>query len=109
MRCLFSSSLWGRRCAAPPSGPSALRRSGPLDLPGLLDHAGHHPALAGAHRPRLDDRHAIADLGVVVLVVREERRGPALVLAVEFVPGLALDGDRDRLLHLVAHHDAGYF
>src|SRR5688572_28009060 len=93
--------------SARPAG--GARDDGFLDLLRLLDHASDHPALAGAHRPGLDDRHAIADLDVVVLVVREELRGPPLRLAVELVTGLPLDRDGHRLLHLVADDHAGDF
>ena len=67
----------------------------------------HDPALAAAERPGLGDGHYVAHLGLVVLVVRDEFRGLALALAVEFVPHLSLDGDNHRLLHLVADHGAG--
>src|SRR5215217_3173495 len=87
--------------------PGAGRRR--LDLLRLLDHPGDHPALAAAHRPRFDDGDAVADLDVAVLVVREKLRGAALCLAVELVPRLPLDGDGDRLLHLVADDNAGDF
>src|SRR5262245_39944193 len=73
----------------------------------LLDDARHDPPLATAHRPALDDGHAVADGGVAGLVVGHELRRPALRLAVHVVPDLPLDSHDDGLLHLVADHNAG--
>src|SRR5438034_3165127 len=53
------------------------------------------PALPAAERPALDNRHGVADLGFVLLVVHHEGRRAALGLAVEPVPHLPLDGDDD--------------
>src|SRR3954470_2416398 len=61
-----------------------------LDLLRLLDDRGHHPALAGAERPALGDRDLVADLGLVLLVMREERGGPLRGLAVERIADLPL-------------------
>src|SRR5688572_211215 len=72
----------------------------------LLDDARHDPALPPAHRTTLDDGHAVAHLGRVGFVVRQELRGPALGLAVERIAHLALDRHDHALLHLVADHDA---
>src|SRR5688572_22114878 len=73
------------------------------------DNPRHDPPLALAQRPALDDRDAIAHLGGVVLVMRDELRRPALGLAIEAVPHLPLDGNDAGLLHLVADDDAFFF
>ena len=62
-----------------------------LDLRGLCDDAHDDPPLAAAERPRLCDRHRVAHLGGVVLVVRDELRRLALRLAVDLVADLPLD------------------
>src|SRR5262249_13561425 len=77
-----------------------------LDLLRLLDDRRHHPALAGAERTRLGDGDLVADLGFVLLVVREEGRRAPLGLPVQRVAHLPLDRDLHRLVHLVADDDA---
>src|SRR5205823_15035801 len=74
----------------------------------LRDDARHDPALAARQRPRLGDRHRVARLRLVAFVVRDELRRLPLALAVDAVAHLALDGDDDGLLHLVADHLAGH-
>src|SRR4029079_11886092 len=71
-----------------------------------LHDRGHGPALAAAEWPRLGDRHLVADLGLVLLVVRQERRRAALRFAVERIAHLPLDGDLHGLVHLVADDNA---
>src|SRR5581483_4424585 len=51
---------------------------------------------------RLGDRHRVAHLRFVAFVVRDERRCLLLALAVDAVAHLPLDGDDERLFHLVA-------
>src|SRR3954464_9372270 len=80
-----------------------------LNLLGLLDHPGDDPALPPAHRPRLDDRHAVPDFHVVSFVVREKLRRAFLGLAVERIANLPLDGHHDALVHLVADDTPGNF
>src|SRR5688572_22915481 len=78
-----------------------------LDLRSLGDDARHHPPLAAGERTRLGDGDGVADLRLVVLVVGDELGGLALGLAVDLVADLALDGDDDGLVHLVADDGAG--
>src|SRR5688572_13043455 len=84
-----------------------------LDHGGLLYDGGlghdlrHDPPLAARQRPRLGNRHGVAHLGFVLLVVRDKLRRLALRLAVDVVPHLALDGHDDGLVHLVADDRAG--
>src|SRR3982751_2956553 len=80
-----------------------------LNLLGFLDDPGDPPALPPAHRPRLDDCHAIADFHVVAFVVRQKLRRALLGLAVERVSNLPLDGNHDALVHLVADDTPGNF
>src|SRR3954469_22878835 len=69
---------------------------------GLLEYFHHAPALRCRQRPGLHQEHAVTDAGGVVLVVRLELVGAPDRLAVERVLDPVLDGDDDRLVHLVA-------
>src|SRR5262245_34030330 len=80
-----------------------------LYLGGALDDARHRPALAPAERPGFRDRHLVADLRVVLLVVREELRRALLGLAVDAVLHAPLDGNHHALLHAVADDHALQF
>src|SRR6266496_2199668 len=71
-----------------------------------LEDLDHPPALALGQRPGLHDAHRIALFGAV-LVVRGHRLGAVDLLAVKAVGEATDHRDRDGLLHLVAHHDAG--
>src|SRR5207248_3585988 len=82
---------------------------GTLNLGALPYHACQRPALAPAQRPRLDDRHGVADARLVFLVVHHELRRAPLGLAVQAVAHVPLHGDHDALLHLVADDDADFF
>src|SRR5437899_2876977 len=62
------------------------------------------PVLVLAERPRLDDAHPVAGVGVVVLAVHLEARAAPHHLLVERVRLQLLDDDDDRPLHLVADH-----
>src|SRR5256885_9025669 len=86
--------------AGPPlaAGPGALLRR---PLQDFLDH----PALVPGERARLLDAHPVADLALVLLVVRHEAGAPLQVLAVKRVHHQPLDLDDRRLVHLVAGHD----
>src|SRR5262245_19964576 len=81
---------------------AVLRR---LHFGRLPDDALQSPALAPAHRPRLDDGDGVAGFRLVLLVVDHERRRAALGLAVEPVAHLPLHRHDDALLHLVADDD----
>src|SRR6186713_2801439 len=76
----------------------------PLALNRALDDAHEGPSLALAERPRFRDHHGVADLGLVVFVVRDKSRRALLQLAVDAVLHAALGGDDATLLHLVADH-----
>src|SRR5687767_5943572 len=77
-----------------------------LNLRRAFDDAHECPPLALAERPRFGDHHRVADLGFVLLVVRDERRGALLRLAVDVVLHAPLGRDHDALLHLVADDHA---
>src|SRR4051794_22449856 len=68
-----------------------------------LDQA---PALGLGQRPRLDDAHAVALVGVVGRVVGVQRRGRAHDLLVAAVPARVLDAHGDRLDGLVGDDGA---
>src|SRR4029078_12202476 len=67
----------------------------------------HDPPLATRQWSRLGNRHGVADLGFVLLVARDELGRLPLRLAVDGVTHLALDGNNDGLVHLVADDRAG--
>src|SRR5687767_5756192 len=73
---------------------------------GLLQHLDEAPTLGGRQRAGLHDEDPVADAALVGLVVRLEARRLAQHLAVEGVLHAVLDGDDDRLVHLVADHEA---
>src|SRR5690242_878440 len=75
-------------------------------LLGALEDLDHPPPLGPGEGPGLLDAHGIARLGAL-LVVRGDLLGAHHLLAVEAVREAADQGDRDGLLHLVAHHHAG--
>src|SRR5690606_6244671 len=79
-------------------------RGAPLFLDRSLDNAHHLPCLSLRHWPALPDRNLVAGLALVRLVVRHHLAGTANVLAVNRVLDQAFDGDRYRLVHLVADH-----
>src|SRR6266542_1605074 len=64
------------------------------------------PALLGGHRPRLHQEDAVADAAGVLLVMGLELAAAPDDLAVQRVLDAVLDLDGDRLVHLVAHHQA---
>src|SRR5262249_26882067 len=64
------------------------------------------PALVARQRSRLDETHAVADLALVLLVVRLVALPLLQELVVLLVADEALDDDDDRLVHLVRHHEA---
>src|SRR5688500_9826526 len=76
-------------------------------LRAALQNLYQAPALVARQRPTLLDRDQIAGAALAVLVVRQQLRRAALVLAVLRVRHVALDQDRDRLLHLGADDAAG--
>src|SRR5262245_18187622 len=80
-----------------------------LYLGRALDYASHRPALAPAERPGLGDRHLVAHLGIVLLVVSEEFRGALLRLTVDAVLHAPLDRHDHALLHAVADDHALQF
>src|SRR5215471_2428896 len=71
-----------------------------------LDELLDPPALVAGERPALHDEDAVADLELVLLVVRLVLRPAGHVLAVLAVGETPLDQDDARLGHLVAGHDA---
>src|SRR5262249_28992291 len=64
------------------------------------------PALGLRERPRFHDTHDVADLGGVLLVVRDDLLGPRRLLAVERVRDLALEAHDDGLVHPIADYRA---
>src|SRR5437870_2378391 len=76
-------------------------------LIGAFDHAQQTPRLAARQGTARSDRHGVAFLALVVLVMRQQLRGAANVLAVRRMLDQALDLDRDGLVHLIAGHAAG--
>src|SRR3954462_9434202 len=75
-------------------------------LLGLLDDLDQAPPLGGRRRPGLHDLHPVADARDVLLVVGLQLVGATDDLAVQAVLHAVLDLDHDRLLHLVADHQA---
>src|SRR6266550_7624712 len=86
--------------------PLGTRHSALGTLTSLLQHFLDVPAFPLRQRAALFDHHAIADVEVGTLVVREELARPLDVLLVAAVLHEILDRDDDRLLHLVRHDDA---
>src|SRR5689334_23290038 len=84
---------------APEPGGSVLLLS-------LLEDLGYPPALGGGQGPGLHQQHAVADAAGVGLVVRLVLLGTAQNLAVLGVLHVVLDLDDNRLVHLVADHEA---
>src|SRR5688572_33407699 len=76
-------------------------------LRAALEYLHEAPALVARQRPALLDRDQVARAAIAVLVVRQQLRRAALVLAVLRVRHVALDQDRDRLLHLCADDAPG--
>ena len=72
-----------------------------------LDDREQTPGLVARQRPARRDRHRVALACLVVLVVRQQLGSAPHVLAVGRMTHHALDGDRDGLVHLVAHDLAG--
>src|SRR6185312_14288774 len=89
-----------------------VERGGGLDhglsLLRTLDELFDAPPLVARQRAALDDLHAIAGLGLVLLVVRLVLRAVGQVLAVLAVSHPARDQDDARLVHLVAGDDADH-
>src|SRR5690348_10956845 len=75
-------------------------------LAGHLEHLVEAPALGRRERPGLDDLHHVADLRLVLLVVRVELLRAADHLLVLRVRLDRLDADDDRLVHRRRHDDA---
>src|SRR5262245_54419889 len=67
----------------------------------LLDELRHDEPLAPRERGVLGDFHLVADLELVLLVVRLEAAPALHVLAVERVAAVRHHLDDDRLVHLV--------
>src|SRR5499426_1403535 len=89
------------------SASASISRAPPGDrLDGLrpLEQLRHAPVLRPGDRAALLDRHEIAFLALVRLVVRVVLLRARDDLAVERVRDPALDEDGHRLVHLVAHH-----
>src|SRR5579863_1594583 len=78
--------------------------SSPLFGAGAFDDAHQHPRFTPRHRPARLDGHRVAFLALIALVMREELRGAANVLAVGRMFHQTLDGHRNGLVHLVADH-----
>src|SRR5512145_600104 len=76
--------------------------SKPSDLGGALEHRHQLPRLASRHRAAGRNRHGVTLAGRAGLVMREQARGAADVLAVTRVLQHALDLDGDRLGRLGA-------
>src|SRR5262245_64447528 len=72
-----------------------------------LDHAYQGPGLVPRQRPALRDRDGVARAALVLLVVREQLRRAAHVLAVGRVLDQPLDRHGDGLVHLVADDRSG--
>src|SRR5512134_1863695 len=85
--------IWIIRSSCPAAG---------LDRARLLQHARHDPPLAAAERTRRHEGDLVADLRLVLLVMRHEARGQAPLLPVQLVAHLALDRHHYALGHLVA-------
>src|ERR1700724_3706103 len=81
---------------------SHLNHVSPLFGSRTFYDAHQHPRFTARHRPARLDRHGIAFLALVALVVREQLRGAADVLPVHGMLDQALDRDRGGLVHLVA-------
>src|SRR5690348_76583 len=77
-----------------------------LDLHGLAKNLDQPPALVFAEWARLLNAHSVADVGGVMLVMRLELGGVLVGALVERVALERLDGDDNRLLHLVAGNAA---
>src|SRR5690349_23953778 len=99
-----------RICLAPVLSATLSRDSCwiicPVLLLRLLDDLHHAPALGRAERAGLHQEHAVTDATLVGLVVGLEPERTAQHLAVEGVLDAVLDGDDDRLVHLVADDQA---
>src|SRR3954470_12394527 len=76
-------------------------------LPCTLHDLDDPPPLVLRQRPGLHDPHGVADLRRVLLVVGLQALRARHHLAVDGVRHATLDRDHHRLLHLVAHHEAG--
>ena len=83
-------------------------RLGRSAFTGSGDEAHEAPPLGSGKRPRLFDQDCVADVGLVGFVVRLELRCQADDPLVQGMPRLALDGDDDRLVHLVADDAADH-
>src|SRR5258708_24776682 len=81
---------------------SHLNHVNPLFGSRTLYDAHQHPRFTARHRPARLDRHGIAFLALVALVMREQFRGAADVLPIHGMLDQTLDGDGDGLVHLVA-------
>ncbi len=79
------------------------------ELLGTLNDFDHAPAFVLAERAGFHDTDGVADVAFVLLIVSHELGGLLDELAVLGVFDLTLDEDDDRLVHLVAHHDADSF
>src|SRR5579859_1089055 len=92
------------------STPASSRRSFPPAirpyLLGLLEDPSHAPPLGGRQRPGLHQQYTVADAALVLLVVRLVLLGTAEDLAVLGVLNTVFHRDHDRLIHLVADHEA---
>src|SRR5690242_6527728 len=85
------------------AGPAA---AGPTHSLGLFEDLHDPPPLGGGERTGLHQEDPVADAARVLLVVHLELAGAAQNLAVEGVLDAVLDLDDDRLVHLVADHQA---
>src|ERR1700681_1349827 len=74
---------------------------------GLVHDRKQAPGLVPGERPTRRDGHGVAFMGLALLIVREELRRAADVLAVLRVLDEALNLNRNRLLHLGADDAPG--
>src|SRR5947209_2742388 len=98
-----------QRCAAlQPRSECEVRGEGPALLCGL-QHLGEAPVLRLRQRPRLDDADDVADVRLVLRVVRLELQAAPNHLLVAPVRLDRVDLDDDRLVHRVGHDDTAAF
>ena len=71
-----------------------------------FDDIDQSPALGLGHRPALDDRYRVAELGCIVLIVGLEARPAADGFLISPMEAAPLHLDDARLVHLVADNSA---
>lgn len=62
------------------------------------------PAFVFAERARFGDPNFIADLAIILLIVRQEFLGLLHEFPIDRVPQLSLNSNCDGLIHLIASH-----